>query len=173
MDYGPSTIDHRPSTIDHRLSTIDHQPSTIDHRPSTIDHQPSTIMYRKDLITAEIEKLAQVLARIIGLKTELRLKEAEVLFDETLLTSFQLKKSLLLSHDEEAFLAWLNNAELGAEKLNMLSDFLFSELDFESSPIPSQLIAKKLDLIYTYLADTHQIVHLINMGRQKYIQQYL
>lgn len=130
-------------------------------------------MYRKDLITAEIERLAQVLARIMGLKVELRLKEAEIIFDETLLAGFGLPKSLLLDVDVEPFLAWLEQANLAPEKLNTLTDFLFSELDFERNPIISQLYAQKLNLIYQFLVDRHQIVHLINMGRQKYIQQYL
>lgn len=130
-------------------------------------------MYRKDLITSEIERLAQVLARIMGLKVELRLKEAEILFDETLLAGFGLPKSLLLDVDVEPFLAWLEQANLAPEKLNTFTDFLFSELDFERNPIISQLYAQKLNLIYQFLVDRHQIVHLINMGRQKYIQQYI
>lgn len=130
-------------------------------------------MYRKDLITSEIERLAQVLAKIMGLKVELRLKEAEILFDETLLAGFGLPKSLLLDVDVEPFLAWLEQANLAPEKLNTLTDFLFSELDFEQNPIISQLYAQKLNLIYQFLVDRHQIVHLINMGRQKYIQQYI
>lgn len=130
-------------------------------------------MYRKDLITSEIEKLAQVLARIIGLKTELKLKEAEDLLNETLQSSFGLDKSLLFDIDIQPFSDWLNSANLNAEKLNSLSDFLFSDLDFEQNPINSQLLAQKLNLVYQFLSEKHQIVHLINLGRQKYIQQYI
>jgi hypothetical protein len=130
-------------------------------------------VYKRDLITTEIEKLAEVLARIIGLKKELRLNEADILFDETLASSFQLEKKLLITPDTESFIEWLGNSKLGPEKLNILSDFLFSKLDFENDVIVSPLIAKKLDLIYTFLANQHQIVHLINLGRQKYIQQYI
>ncbi|RZL68172.1 MAG: hypothetical protein EOO93_04065, partial [Pedobacter sp.] len=78
-------------------------------------------MYRKDLITSEIEKLAQVLARIIGLKTELKLKEAEDLLNETLQSSFGLDKSLLFDIDIQPFSDWLNSANLSAEKLNSLT----------------------------------------------------
>lgn len=130
-------------------------------------------MYRKDLITSEIERLAQVLAKIMGLKVELKLKEAELLFEETLSSGFGLTKSLLLDIDNEPFSTWLKQADLAPEKLNTLTDFLFSELDFERNPIISQLYAQKLNLIYQFLVDRHQIVHLINMGRQKYIQQYI
>ncbi|RZL48489.1 MAG: hypothetical protein EOP00_09115 [Pedobacter sp.] len=130
-------------------------------------------MYRKDLITSEIEKLAQVLARIMGFKTELKLKEAEDLLNETLSSSFGLDKSLLIDIDIVPFSKWLEGSGLNAEKLNALTDFIFSELDFEQNPIISQLFAQKLNLIYQYLADKHHTVHLINLGRQKYIQQYI
>ena len=130
-------------------------------------------MYRRDLITAEIEKLAQVLARIMGLKTELKLKEAEDLFNETLNSSFGLNPSILLENDTEGFTNWLKKSNLNAEKLNALTDFLYSELDFENNPITSNLFAQKLNLIYQSLIDDHQVVHLINLGRQKMIQQYL
>jgi len=130
-------------------------------------------MYRRDLITAEIEKLAQVLARIMGLKTELKLKEAEDLFNETLNSSFGLNPSILLENDTEGFTNWLKKSNLNAEKLNALTDFLYSELDFENNPITSNLFAQKLNLIYQSLMDDHQVVHLINLGRQKMIQQYL
>ncbi|MES2417011.1 MAG: hypothetical protein V4541_02425 [Bacteroidota bacterium] len=130
-------------------------------------------MYKKDLITAEIEKLAQVLAKIMGLKIELRLAAAENLFNETLLTAFGLERSLLENNDVEGFSNWLKTANLNAEKLNSLSDFLFSELDFDNNPIISLQFAQKLNIIYQQLVNQYQIVHLINLGRQKYIQQYL
>lgn len=130
-------------------------------------------MYRKDLITSEIERLAQVLAKIMGLKTELKLKEAEILMEETLLNHFKLEKIRLMAPEDEDFIRWLTENDLGPEKLNILGDFLFSELDFEQHIVPSLLIAKKLNLLYQHLADHYQVVHLINLGRQKYIQQYL
>lgn len=130
-------------------------------------------MYKRDLITAEIEKLAEVLARIVGLKKELRINEADELFNETLLLSFGLENNLLFIPEKEAFQEWLDQKDPGPEKLNALGDFLFSKLDFEQDLVSSSLIAQKLDLLYSHLAAKHQVVHLINMGRQKYIQQYL
>ena len=130
-------------------------------------------MYKRDLITAEIEKLAQVLARILGLKTELKLDEAASLFDETMESSFGLNPSLIHSVDDADFRNWLKNQELGPEKINSLTDFIFSELDFEQRAIESFQLAQKLDLLYQHLVEVHHTVHLINMGRQKYIQQYL
>ncbi|RZK46766.1 MAG: hypothetical protein EOO87_23075 [Pedobacter sp.] len=130
-------------------------------------------MYRKDLITAEIEKLAQVLAKIMGLKIELKLDEADALFNETLAKSFGLDSKVLIEPNTSEFEKWLAESNLNAEHLNSLSDFIFSQLDFEKNVIPSQLMAQKLNFVYKKLVDDFQTVHLINMGRQKYIEQYI
>lgn len=130
-------------------------------------------MLRRDLISAEIEKLAQVLARIIGLKKEDKLIEAEDLYFETLESGFGLKKDLLLQTETLPFENWLNQANLSPEELNLLSDFLYSELDFDNKIERSKLFAQKLIFIYQMLSNKHQIVHLINLGRQKLIEQYL
>lgn len=128
-------------------------------------------MYRKDLITAEIQKLAQVLARTMGLKLEGKLKEAESIFNETMERSFVLPQEILLSNNPLVFENWLNENDLSPEKLDSLSEFLYYELGV--SERRNEIIAPKLNLIYQQLADKHKIVHLVNLHRQKTIQQYL
>lgn len=128
-------------------------------------------MYRRDLITAEIQKLAQVLARIMGLKLEGKLAEASQLFDETIESDFQLPKEILENRDLTFFENWLNENNLLPEKLDSLSEFLYYELGISAER--NLLIAPKLNLVYQYLSDRHKIVHLVNLHRQQTIQQYL
>jgi hypothetical protein len=128
-------------------------------------------MYRKDLITAEIERLAQVLARIMGLKLEGDLAKANELFNDTIENSFKLSPAILEDSDTTAFENWLNETDLPAEKLDSLSEFLYYELGI--SPQRNALIAPRLNLIYKVLAEKHKIVHLVNFHRQEIIQQYL
>ncbi len=128
-------------------------------------------MYRKDLITAEIEKLAQVLARIIGLKVELKLEEAKILFDETMLNSFSLLPETIYHKDYTLFEKYLTEVDLPTEKLDSLGEFLYYQLG-ETEQM-NRTIAPKLNLIYEHLSNHHKIVHLVNMHRQKTIQQYL
>lgn len=128
-------------------------------------------MYRRDLITAEIERLAQVLARIMGLKVELKLEEAGLLFNETMANSFGLPIEVLNEPDPSSFENWLQESDLPAEKLDSLSEFLYYELGISQSK--NQIIAPKLNLIYEQLSNKHKIVHLVNLHRQKVIQQYL
>ncbi len=128
-------------------------------------------MYRKDLITAEIQKLAEVLARIMGLKLEGKFKEAQSLFDESMEKSFVLPLAVLESQDLTAFENWLNEGNLAPEKLDSLSEFLYYELGISAER--NSIIAPKLNLVYQFLSDKHKIVHLVNLHRQKTIQQYL
>lgn len=128
-------------------------------------------MYRRDLLTAEIERLAQVLARIMGLKLEGDLANAGLLFNETLESSFKLSPTVLEDEDISAFEKWLSESDLPAEKLDSLSEFLYYELGI--SPERNKVIAPRLNLVYKILAEKHKIVHLVNFHRQEIIQQYL
>ncbi|WAC41221.1 hypothetical protein [Pedobacter sp. SL55] len=128
-------------------------------------------MYRRDLLTAEIERLAQVLARIMGLKLEGDLAQAGLLFNETIANSFKLPTDILENNDIDIFEKWLSETDLPAEKLDTLSEFLYYELGI--SVQRNKLIAPRLNLIYKVLAEKHKIVHLVNFHRQEIIQQYL
>jgi hypothetical protein len=128
-------------------------------------------VYRKDLITAEIQKLAQVLARIMGLKLEGKLEEADHIFKETMEGSFKLPINILLLEDLSGFEKWLESSDLAPEKLDSLSEFLYYELGVSAER--NKLIAPKLNLVYNQLSDKHKIVHLVNLHRQKTIQQYI
>lgn len=128
-------------------------------------------MYRKDLITAEIQKLAEVLARIMGLKLEGKLRDAQAMFDETMEKSFTLAPGSLENTDLTIFKIWLESANLSPEKLDSLSEFLYYELGVSGER--NKLIAPKLNMIYNYLSDKHKVVHLVNLHRQKTIQQYI
>ena len=128
-------------------------------------------MYRKDLITAEIQKLAEVLARIMGLKLEGKLKDAQEIFNETMENSFILPIDILESEEHATFETWLEKCNFPPEKLDSLSEFLYYELGISTER--NQIIAPKLNLVYQHLADHHKIVHLVNLHRQKTIQQYI
>ena len=128
-------------------------------------------MFRKDLITAEIQKLAEVLAKIMGLKLEGNFAEAEIIFIDTIQNSFSIPKEILEEPNTSTFEKWLNESDMPADKLDSLSEFLYYELGVSEER--NKAIAPKLNLIYNQLADKHKIVHLVNLHRQKTIQQYL
>lgn len=130
-------------------------------------------MLRRDLITAEIQKLAQVLARIMGLKLEGKLEESEALFKESLLKEFEITEEDLLTISNHQFNTLLLNRDFPSEKLDMLSQFLYSDITADLNSDRNALIAGKLLLIYQMLEQQHHIISMINLDRQKKIQQYL
>ncbi|SHG85175.1 hypothetical protein [Pedobacter caeni] len=130
-------------------------------------------MYRKDLITAEIQKLAQVLARIMGLKLEGKQEEAEELFLESLLKEFGITEAQLFSKQNDEFEPLITDSALPAEKLEMLSQFLYAEFNPSLPSERNDALAEKLILIYQTLEVKHRIVSMINLDRQKKVQQYL
>lgn len=130
-------------------------------------------MYRKDLITAEIQKLAQVLARIMGLKLEGKLEESAELFRESLWKDFGITEESLFTKQHGGFEASLNDSTFPAEKLEMLSQFLYAEFDPSRPSDKNEALAEKLHLIYQMLEVKHRIVSMTNLDRQKKVQQYL
>lgn len=130
-------------------------------------------MFRRDLMTAEIQKLAQILARIMGLKLDGKLEESEDLFKESLLKEFELSEENLLSNSNSTFIEFLNKSSFPAEKLDMLSQFLYPDLSPCHKQERNKLVAEKLLLIYKMLEEEHRIVNMTNLDRQKKAKQYL
>jgi hypothetical protein len=130
-------------------------------------------MYRRDLILAEIQKLAQVLARIVGLKLEGKTTEAEELFAESLQKDFEISLEDLLSNDTEAFETSLLLDSYTAEKLEMLSQFIYEQFRTPAEDIQKQAFAEKLLMIYRVLESKYHIVSMTNLDRQKNVLQYL
>ncbi|WP_443937871.1 hypothetical protein [Pedobacter sp. MW01-1-1] len=126
---------------------------------------------RKDLITAELQRLSEILAKIMGLKLEGQFTKAQEILNTTLAERFGLPLEILEQTDVSVFENWLEEQNLSPEKLDSLSEFLYYELGISAER--NKLIATKLDLVYNFLSDQHKIVHLVNMHRQKNIQQYL
>lgn len=130
-------------------------------------------MYRRDLILAEIQKLGQVLARIMGLKLEGRLEEADLLLLESLSKDFGITEENLFMANGDEFEAILTELAHPAEKLDMLSQFLYSAFSATEFSERNDVLAEKLQRIYQILEQKHHIVSMTNLDRQKKISQYL
>jgi len=130
-------------------------------------------MYRRDLLTAEIQKLAQALARMMGLKLEGKLEEAENELNGILEHDFGILLKDLLSSSESDFALYLDSKDFPSEKLDMLSQLLYSKLDLQVADLDNQSLAGKLLQIYQLLESKHHVVNMISLDRQKLIRKYL
>jgi hypothetical protein len=130
-------------------------------------------MYRRDLLTAEIQKLAQALAKLMGLKQEGKLEEAGRAIDELLENDFGILYTDLLSSSLEDFDLFLQQKDFPSEKLDFFSQLLYLKFNTEDPTIENISLAKKLKLIYQTLEIKHHVVNMISIRRQKSIEQYL
>ncbi|HEY0176516.1 MAG TPA: hypothetical protein VGC08_09075 [Pedobacter sp.] len=130
-------------------------------------------MYRRDLLTAEIQKLAQALARIIGLKQQGLTEEAEEGIDQMLLNDFGILFSDLILVETTDFTAFLTGKDYPAEKLDILSQLLYLRFDPAIVTVENKSVAEKLQLIYQTLEIKHRVINMINLDRQKNTGQYL
>jgi len=130
-------------------------------------------MYRRDLLTAEIQKLAQALAKLMGLKQEGKLEEADRGIDELLENDFGILYTDLLQSSLEDFEVFLQQKDFPAEKLDFFSQLLYLKFNKEDLSTENISLAKKLKLIYQILEIKHHVVNMISIGRQNSIEQYL
>lgn len=130
-------------------------------------------MYRRDLLTAEIQKLAQALARIMGLKEQGKTEEASNSLDELIAHEFGILFPDLLASGTEDFEAFLTEKNFPAEKLDMFSQFLYLKFSPAEPGESTRSLAEKLQLIYSTLEIKHHIINMINLDRQKTVQNYL
>ena len=130
-------------------------------------------MIRRDFIQAEIAKIAQALAKILGLKKAGNTQEADDLINKSLLNDFDLKLEDLLLLDENQFKKFLAERKYPPQKLDLLSQFLLeSVFPFQSNPKTFQLLDHIL-LIYQMLEQEHHTQSFENLSRKHAILQFL
>jgi hypothetical protein len=130
-------------------------------------------MYRRDLLTAEIQRLTQALARIIGLKQQGKTEDVENALHEVFEKEFGIEFKDLLSSDLTTFEAVMNQKQFPSEKLDLFSQFLYLTFNTGKSQVEDKAISLKLQWLYQTLEQKHHIINMINLDRQKTIQQYI
>lgn len=130
-------------------------------------------MYRKDFIESEIQKLAQVLARIIGLKNDGDVDQAINVANESLLQEFGLKREELEQNDLESFRDWLKQQNYSAEKLNLLGSILFESIyPFTETPEIFN-VAHKVALVLNTLETEYHQQSFENLHRREQLDKFL
>jgi len=130
-------------------------------------------MYKRDLIAAEIQKLEQALARILGLRQEGKLEESDHNLQEMLESDFGILFSDLIASDGNNFMIYLTEKDFPAEKLEILSRLLYLKFDRSTGTEQNKSVAQKLQLIYQTLEIKHRVVSMNNLNRQKTINDYI
>ncbi len=130
-------------------------------------------MIRKDFIEAEIQKLAQIIAKIIGLKNDGKLDEALEISQQAISESFGFDQKFLEQSSVEEFKAELENRNYSAEKLNALAQILFeSSYPFQDTE-ECVAVMHKVALVLNLLETEHHQQSFENLSRREMIDNFL
>ena len=130
-------------------------------------------MIRRNFLQAEINKLAQALAKILGLKEVGKTQEAEDQISKSLLNDFDLKLEDLLLLDEVQFKKLLADRKFPTQKLDLLGQFLLESVSpFQQNPETITALNHVLT-IFQLLEQEHHTQSLDNLSRQQNIIQFL
>lgn len=130
-------------------------------------------MIRKDFIEAEIQKLAEVIAKIIGLKNQGDLDNALELSRQTLSETFGFEKEFLENSTIEEFQTEVTRRNYSAEKLNLFAQLLFeSAYPFQDTD-ECKSIVHKVAFLLNMLETEHHQQTLENLNRREMIDNFL
>lgn len=130
-------------------------------------------MLRRDLITAEIQKLAKVLARIAGLKAEGKIEEERDLTDSILKDEFDLNPQQINSISPSDFEKKLFSKNYSPEELHILSKVIFnSALPLEHKNTCTNRLRLVL-IIYDKIEKVYHTQSLENLAIRSDIEKFL
>lgn len=131
-------------------------------------------MLRRDFLQAQMQKLAQVLARIIGLKKDGLPDEAQALLHHILKDEFGIEPADLQAPDPDQFLARIRAQAYGPEKTDLLSNFLYqAATPFRADDPECKAILQKVLALYDLLETDFRWQSLENLNRRTHIREFL
>lgn len=130
-------------------------------------------MIRKDFVEAEIQKLAKVLARILGLKNDGNVDEGIETAFEAIAESFGLSREDLEQTSVEDFQAYLARKSYSPEKLNLMAQLMFETVYPFQEVDETFLILHKTAAVINLLETDHHQQSFENIARREQINTFL
>jgi len=131
-------------------------------------------MYQKDFILNEAERLARLIAKLLGLKSQaMHEEEAEQLYAHALVDEFGLTREELLSSTPESFKQWLQYKNFNATKLDALAQMIYHDQDFLAADTETLTQLQKVLIIIDMLEQEHHQQSFNNLSKRNLIQQYI
>lgn len=130
-------------------------------------------MIRKDFVEAEIQKLAQILAKILGLKNDGNVDEGIETAFGALAESFDLHREDLERRSVEDFQAYLSSRAYSPEKLNLMAQLMFETVYPFQEVEETFLILHKTAAVINLLETEHHQQSFENIARREQINTFL
>ena len=129
-------------------------------------------MYTRDLVVDEIQKMALVIAKLLGIKSAGTAAEFEEEFNNVLQSEYNIELEELLTLTEEEFINKINTAEYSSEKLNALSQMLYVFAEPFNADAEAQLLLKKVLAIFDLLEQKYHTQSFDNLNKRNTIYRY-
>lgn len=131
-------------------------------------------MYKKDLISKELQKVAQAMAKILGLKQEGQIEEAHDLIQQTFSEELELKNVNFDTVSVKDFESLLKQKQYSDKHLDYIAQLLFeSAHPFREADTG---ITNRLHLVlevYNLLETEHHVQLLENISKRDMIDNFL
>ncbi|MES2427239.1 MAG: hypothetical protein V4560_09715 [Bacteroidota bacterium] len=129
-------------------------------------------MLRRDYMLNEARKLAELIAKLLGLKAEGNYTEYSQLLNDTLQKEYDADAETLVALSEEDFNAKIATADYSTEKLNALSQLLYMLAQPFKADEETKTLLNKVLAIFDLLEQKHAYQSFENLDKQKIIYQY-
>ncbi|MGY3055144.1 uncharacterized protein YfkK (UPF0435 family) [Pedobacter sp. UYEF25] len=130
-------------------------------------------MLRKEIMTAEMQKMAQALARIFGLRIDGLVLEADHLLSETLEKNFNLTLAELENFTAVEFEQYLVKENFSGEKTVLLAEFLYAKIDSFENTDQNKDIAERILQLYEFIETAHNMSSFEMLNRKVKVKQLL
>jgi hypothetical protein len=131
-------------------------------------------MYRKDHILNETERLARLIAKLLGLKAMPdKDEEAQEVYYTGLKDEYGLTPDELHGISVDDFTLWLKQQNLSTPKLDTLAQLLYYDAAPFKADITTLTKLQKVLLIFDMLEQEHHQQSFDNIGKRNIIQQYI
>ena len=128
-------------------------------------------MLKRDSLTAQMQQLSQMLAKVKRLIVEDKESEAKTVTFDIFLDYYKLTDADLLLKSDEEFIQFLKEQAFVAEEIDMLAYFIDEYAGLQDELIPQITLYRKLVKIYDYLEHDLQFISLEHIARRKIIEQ--
>jgi hypothetical protein len=131
-------------------------------------------MYRRDYFLNETQRLAQAIAKMLGLKAAGdKPDEVRQVYNEVLNDEYEVKEVELLAFSNDEFVQWLHQKRFSEAKINTLAQLLYYSAEpFGNDDLTLNKLQKTITLL-DLLEQVHHMQLFENISKRQVIQQYL
>ncbi|MDT3404157.1 hypothetical protein [Mucilaginibacter terrae] len=131
-------------------------------------------MYRRDYFLNETQRLAQMIAKLLGLKNKAEgHEELQQVYNNAMIDEFNITDEELQKLNSDEFKQWLAAQDFSPVKLDSLAQLLHLRAEpFERNP-QTLLLLQKVIVLYDKLELEHHQQSFENIGKRASIQQFI